>query len=58
MLKKAGPKAQASLFSIKEESATYGKKAELYRNTMMTPADRTTGAYEYDILTCSYRHKV
>ncbi|CAI2375955.1 unnamed protein product [Moneuplotes crassus] len=47
-----------SLYSIKEESTGFGKKAALYRNTMMTPNDRNNGGFEYDILTCSYRPKV
>jgi len=57
MLSKAHPQPKNSLFSIKEETTGFGKKAELFRNTMMTPQDRMSGAYSYDILTCSYRPK-
>jgi hypothetical protein len=51
-------KPKPSLYSIREEPVNFGKKAEIFRASMMTPADRVTGNYQYDILTGSYRPKV
>ena len=48
----------SSLQPIKEEMTGYGKRAEIFRASMMTPADRVNGGYEYDILTGSFRSKV
>lgn len=53
-----GSKTKTMLHSIKEESQGHGKRAEIFRASMMTPADRLTGAYQYDILTGSFRPKV
>lgn len=57
MMKHSVPQKMTSLHGIKEESNGYGKRAELFKTSMMTPQDRNNGAYEYNILTCSYRPK-
>jgi hypothetical protein len=50
-------KSKPKLFSIREEPTSFGKKAELFRDSMMTPQDRVDGKFQYDILTGSYRPK-
>lgn len=42
---------KSNLQSINEESTGHGKQKRLYRDSMMTPADRNNSGYEYDILT-------
>jgi hypothetical protein len=57
-MKQSAAQKMTSLYSVKEEPSGWGKKAELFRTSMMTPQDRANNGYEYDILTCSYRPKV